>query len=327
MDRRQLLRSAGASLAAAMLVPAAVADERYPNRPIRLIVPRSSGGVVDVVTREWSEKVRTTLGASFVENIGGGGGRIGAMAAARARPDGYTLLLGTTSELVLNPVLAPQPYDPVKDFTAIMIMSVSTEIIAVHPSVPAHDLKELVAYAKANPGKLNYGSAGAGSVSNLVGELFKQIAGLPDIVHIPYKGGNAALSDLIAGQITISTPAISGSVIDLHRAGNIRVLAVTSEQRLAAAPDLPTGIEQGFPGLVTQLFVGLFAPAGTPQPILDQIERATRGAMQDNDLQAKLTAAGFETVTDSSPAKAAQYLQAEITRWTPVLKASGMKAE
>jgi tripartite-type tricarboxylate transporter receptor subunit TctC len=327
MDRRQLLRSAAASLAAAMLVPAAVADERYPNRPIRLIVPRSSGGVVDVVTREWSEKVRTTLGASFVENIGGGGGRIGATAAARARPDGYTLLLGTTSELVLNPVLAPQPYDPVRDFTAIMIMSVSTEIIAVHPSVPAHDLKELVAYAKANPGKLNYGSAGAGSVSNLVGELFKQIAGLPDIVHIPYKGGNAALSDLIAGQITISTPAISGSVIDLHRAGNIRVLAVTSEQRLAAAPDLPTGIEQGFPGLVTQLFIGLFAPAGTPQPILDQIERTTRGAMQDKDLQAKLTAAGFETVTDSSPAKAAQYLQAEITRWTPVLKASGMKAE
>jgi tripartite-type tricarboxylate transporter receptor subunit TctC len=308
-------------------VPAAVADERYPNRPIRLIVPRSSGGVVDVVTREWSEKVRTTLGASFVENIGGGGGRIGATAAARARPDGYTLLLGTTSELVLNPVLAPQPYDPVRDFTAIMIMSVSTEIIAVHPSVPAHDLKELVAYAKANPGKLNYGSAGAGSVSNLVGELFKQIAGLPDIVHIPYKGGNAALSDLIAGQITISTPAISGSVIDLQRAGHIRVLAVTSEQRLAAAPDLPTGIEQGFPGLVTQLFVGLFAPAGTPQPILDQIERATRGAMEDKDLQAKLTAAGFETVTDSSPAKAAQYLQAEITRWTPVLKASGMKAE
>jgi tripartite-type tricarboxylate transporter receptor subunit TctC len=327
MHRRQLLRSAAASLAAAMLVPVAVAEERYPNRPIRLIVPRSSGGVVDVVTREWSEKVRTTLGASFVENIGGGGGRIGAMAAARARPDGYTLLLGTTSELVLNPVLAPQPYDPVKDFTAIMIMSVSTEIIAVHPSVPAHDLKELVAYAKANPGKLNYGSAGAGSVSNLVGELFKQTAGLPDIVHIPYKGGNAALSDLIAGQITISTPAISGSVIDLHRAGHIRVLAVTSEQRLAAAPDLPTGIEQGFPGLVTQLFIGLFAPAGTPQPILDQIERATRGAMRDKDLQAKLTAAGFETVTDSSPAKAAQYLQSEITRWTPVLKASGMKAE
>jgi tripartite-type tricarboxylate transporter receptor subunit TctC len=249
------------------------------------------------------------------------------MAAARARPDGYTLLLGTTSELVLNPVLAPQPYDPVRDFSAIMIMSVSTEIIAVHPSVPARDLKQLVAYAKANPGKLNYGSAGAGSVSNLVGELFKQSAGLPDIVHIPYKGGNAALSDLIAGQITISTPAISGSVIDLHRAGNIRVLAVTSEQRLGAAPDLPTAIEQGFPGLVTQLFVGLFAPAGTPQPILDQIERATRGAMQDKDLQAKLTAAGFETVTDSSPAKAAQYLQAEITRWTPVLKASGMKAE
>ncbi len=327
MDRREMLLSVGVLLAAATLVRAEAADGRYPDRPIRLIVPRTGTGVVDVVGREWSENVRTTLGATYIENIGGAGGTIGAMMAARARPDGYTLLLGTTSELVLSPVLATQPYDPVKDFVPIMIMSASTEVIAVHPSIPAHDLKEMVAYAKANPGRLNYGSAGVGSVSNLAGELLKQMAGLPDIVHIPYKGGSAALSDLVSGQITIATPAISKSVIELHGAGRIRILAVTSEQRLAAAPDLPTGIEQGFPGLVTQLVIGLFAPAGTPQPILDQIERATRDAVQDKALQSKLAAAGFETITNSNPAKAAEYLKAEIARWTPVLKAAGMKRD
>jgi tripartite-type tricarboxylate transporter receptor subunit TctC len=325
MNRRELLR---ASAAFALMTPVstALAQTKFPERPIRVIVPRPAGGVVDVVGREWANRVRGVLGAPYVENIGGGGGTIGAATAARATPDGYTLFLGSTSELVLNPVLGQQSYDAVKDFTPIAIMAISMGAIAVHPSVPAQNLQQLVAYAKANPGRLNYGSAGAGTTSNLTGELFKHLAGLPDIVHIPYKGAGPGITDLVANQIPIMTPMVSGSLVELHRAGKVRILAAASEHRVSAAPEIPTAREQGMPDLVAQLFMGLFAPAGTPRPILDQIVKATQVAMQDKDYQDKLIAAGFEPVIDSNPERTSAYIKEEIVRWTPVLKASGMKA-
>jgi tripartite-type tricarboxylate transporter receptor subunit TctC len=322
MNRRNFLR-ASAALASASLFPA-TAFAQYPDRPIRLIVPRTAGGVVDVIGREWASRVQNSFGTVVIENMGGGGGTIGAGTAARAPADGYTLFLGTTSESVLVPLLQKTNYDPAKDFIPISIMSVSVGAIVVHPSVPANNLKELVAYAKANPGKLNYGSAGAGSSSNLTGELFKHLAGLQDIVHIPYKSATPGITDLVAGQIPIMTPMISGNIVELHKAGKVRILASASEQRMAAAPDIPTGAEQGYPDLVSQLFIGLFAPTGTPQPVIDQLVRATGAVTSDKDFQAKLITAGFEPVIDSTPEKAAKYLKDEVARWTPVLKASGM---
>jgi tripartite-type tricarboxylate transporter receptor subunit TctC len=325
MNRRELLRGSVAAFALAASSGAAHAQSKYPERTIKLIVPRPAGGVVDVIGREWANGVRESLGAVVIENMGGGGGTIGALAAARAEPDGHTLFLGSTSELVLSPIISAQHYDTQRDFKPIAIMALSMGAVAVHPSVPAQNLKELVAYVKANPGKLSYGSAGAGTSSNLTGELFKHLADLPDIVHIPYKGANPGISDLVAGQIPMMTPMISGGLVELHNAGKVRILAAASEQRLAAAPNIPTGAEQGYPDLIAQLFMGLFAPSATPQPVIDQLVRATQQVMQDKNFQAKLVTAGFEPVADPTPEKAAKYIKEEIVRWTPVLKTSGMK--
>ena len=325
MNRRELLRGSAAAFAFAASSNAVSAQSKYPERPIKLIVPRPAGGVVDVIGREWANGVRESLRAVVIDNMGGGGGTIGASAAARAPADGYTLFLGSTSELVLVPVINHQHYDAARDFAPVGIMALSMGAIAVHPSIPAHNLKELLAYAKAHPDKLSYGSAGAGSSSNLTGELFKHLTGLPDIVHVPYKGAGAGITDLVSGQIPMMTPMVSGGLVELHNAGKVRILAAASEQRVAAAPNIPTGVEQGFPDLIAQLFMGLFAPAATPQPIVDQLVRATQQVMQDKPFQAKLVAAGFEPVIDPSPEKAAKYIKEEYARWTPVLKASGMK--
>jgi len=324
MNRREFLY-AGTTIAASLAATrTGFAQGGYPDRPIRLIVPRPAGGVVDVIGREWANSVRETLGTVVIENQGGGGGVIGAAAAARAPADGYTLLLGSTSELVLSPIIKSQSYDTVRDFKPVAIIALSMGAIAVHPSVPVKTLQELVAYAKADPDKLSYGSAGAGTSSNLTGELFKHLAGLPGIVHIPYKGANPGIADLVAGQIPMMTPMISAGLVDLHNTGKVRILAVAAEQRVAAAPDIPTGVEQGYPDLIAQLFMGLFAQAATPQPILDRLRAVTDKAMQDEGFRAKLVAAGFEPVTTSTPAAAEKYLKEETVRWTPVLKASGM---
>jgi len=305
---------------AALLSRRSDAQSAYPDHVVRLIVPRPSGGVVDVIAREWGEKVSKTLGPTYVDNIGGGGGTIGAAAAARAQADGYTLLLGTTSELVLSPILAHQSYDPIASFEAIAIICESVAAIVVNPSVPASDLSELVAFARKNSGRLDYGSAGVGTVSNLAGELFKRLTDLPDITHIPYKGGGQAMSDLIAGQIPIMTPMMSESILELHRLGRIRVLAVTSERRLAAMPDIATASEQGYPELIARLFVGLFAPAKTAPPILAKLAEVTQAALQNPALQAKFAAGGFEALTSSDAAAAAGYLNQEIIRWKPILE-------
>jgi tripartite-type tricarboxylate transporter receptor subunit TctC len=326
MNRRQALRVGLASLAAAFAPFPALAQNRYPDRPIRLIVPRPAGGVVDVIGRQWGERVKASLGTVVIENIGGGGGTIGTAAAARAPADGYTLLIGSTSDLVLNPMLMPNlSYDPIKDFAPVSIMAISVAAIVVNASLPVQTLPELVAYAKANPGKLSYGSAGAGTMANLAGELFKQLAGLPNIVHVPYKGAAPGLADLVAGHIPMMAANVSDAAIELHKAGKIRILAAASEQRVSAAPYVPTGAELGYPGFIAQLFMGLFTPATTPTPIIDQLAQATHQVMADEDFQAKLSAQGYEPVTDSDPAKTAKYMQDEVARWAPVLKASGMK--
>jgi len=330
MRRRNVLALGLISLSAALRPWPASAQARdrvkYPEHPIRLVVPRTAGGVVDVVARLWAERIKPQLGAIVIENQGGGGGTIAATAVARAAGDGYTLLAGTTSELVINPVIMSQPsYDPVKDLVPIAITAVSVSSLMVHESVPARTLAELIAYAKANPGKLSYGSAGTGTPSHLCGELFKLIAGLPDIVHVPYKSAAPGLADFFSGHIPMMAASISPAALEMHRSGKIRILVAGTDRRLQGAPDVPISTEVGFPELITQQFMGLFAPAGTPWPIIEQIGGLTRQIMDDREFQQKLILAGFEPVTGSGPREAAQYVHDELVRWTPVLKASGLK--
>ena len=329
MNRREVLAFGLTSLSATALGPLpAVAQRRYPERPIKLMVAFSAGGVNDVVARQWAERVKTLLGTVYVENQGGGTGTIATGEVARAPGDGYTVLLGSTSTMVLNPMtMAKVPYDPVKDFVPVAILCVSTTSIVVHASLPVKTLKELIAHAKANAGKLSYGSAGTGTMSNLAGELFKQIAGLDGLVHIPYKGAGPGITDLVSGHIPMMTPNITGQVLGLHRSGKIRILAVNSEHRLTAAPEIPTAVEQGLPGMIGQLFLGLFVPASTPEAIVDRIGEATRTAMADPDFRRLLLASGLEPVPEPSTEKARRFIEEEVARWGPVVKAAGLKVE
>jgi tripartite-type tricarboxylate transporter receptor subunit TctC len=326
MNRRDVLAAGLASLSSALLAPPSASA--YPDRAIRLVVPFSPGGATDVVGRLWAEKMKPVLGTVVTENRGGGGGVTGAAEVARAQPDGHTFLFGNTSTQVLIPaIMSNPPYDPLRDFVGIYILCNAPTSIVVHESVPARTLAELIAYAKANPGKLSYGSAGAGTLTNLAGELFKQLIGAPDIVHIPYKGSAPGVADLASGHIPMMTPNVGGPLIDFHRAGKVRILSVNSTSRIKVAPDIPTAIEAGLPGMIAGNLNGLFAPAGVPQAIVDQIAEATRKSMTDTELQRVLIASGFEPILDSGPDATRQFISDELKRWTPIMKATGFKME
>ena len=326
MNRRDLLASSMASLAVTALTP--VAARAYPDRPIKLVVPFSPGGATDVAGRLWAQMMKPVLGTVVTENRGGGGGVIGATEVVRAQPDGHTFLFGNTSTQVLIPaIMSHPPYDPLKDFVGIYILCNSPTSIVVHESVPARTLQELIAYARANPGKLSYGSAGAGTLTNLAGELFKQLIGAPDIVHIPYKGSAPGVADLASGHIPMMTPNVGGPLLAFHRAGKVRILAVNAVTRIQAAPDIPTAIEAGLPGMIAGNLNGLFAPAGVAKPIVDRIAEATRHVMADADVQRILVTSGFEPILDSSPDATRQFISGELARWTPIMKATGFKME
>jgi tripartite-type tricarboxylate transporter receptor subunit TctC len=326
MNRRELLAAGVASVSAVLLAPPAARG--YPDRAVKLVVPFSPGGATDVVGRLWAQMMKPVLGTVVTENRGGGGGVTGAAEVARAQPDGHTFLFGNTSTQVLIPaIMSNPPYDPLKDFVGIYILCNSPTSIVVHESVPARSLQELIAYAKANPGKLSYGSAGAGTLTNLAGELFKQLIGAPDIVHIPYKGSAPGVADLASGHIPMMTPNVGGPLLDFHRAGKVRILSVNATARIKAAPDIPTAIEAGLPGMIAGNLNGLFAPAGVPKTIVDQIAEATRRIMADAEFQRILITSGFEPILDSGPDATRQFIAAELTRWTPIMKATGFKME
>jgi tripartite-type tricarboxylate transporter receptor subunit TctC len=325
MNRRDILKYGLATLASTAFPLPAFA---YPDKPIRLIVPFSPGGATDVVGRIWADKMKPKFGTVVAENKGGGGGVIGATEVARSAPDGHTFLFGNTSTQVLIPAIADNPpYDPVKDFQAVYIMAVSPTSIVVHESVPAKTLKELIDYAKANPTRLSYGSAGAGTMTNLAGELFKQLIGVPSITHIPYKGSAPGVADLAAGHIPMMTPNVGGPLLQFHRAGKVRILAVAAKQRLQAAPDIPTAIEAGLPDMIAANFNGLFAPANVPKTIIDQVANETRAAMADPQVQDQMVKSGFEPVLDSGPEPAQREVLSELARWTPIIKATGFKVQ
>ena len=239
MRRRDLLMLGSAALAVRGLPTTTTrAASNYPERPVRLIIPFPPGGGFDAIGRPWAERIKPLLGTIVVENQGGGGSSLGAATVAHSSPDGYTLLLGGSSTHVTEAILKTRPlYDPIKDLEPISNIAVSPFALAVHPSIPATTLAEFIDYDKANRGKLSYGHAGVGSLNHLTGELFKSIAGLPDLLQVPYRGSGPAIADALAGHVSMVTPALTGQMIEFHRTGGLRILAVTRPQRLTAASD------------------------------------------------------------------------------------------
>jgi tripartite-type tricarboxylate transporter receptor subunit TctC len=328
MTTRRDLLALGVAALSTLMPRALLAQPKYPDRPVRLVIPFPPGGGYDAVGRPWAEKMRSLLGTVVVENQGGGGSSLGAAAAARARPDGYTILLGGSSTHVTEAILKSRPlYDPLKDLDPISNLVVSPFALAIHPSVPARTLKEFVDHAKANPGTVTYGHAGVGSLNHLTGELLKSLAGIPQLVHVPYRGSGPATADAISGQVSMVIPAVTGPLLELNRTGKLRILAVTGPARLIAAPEIPTAVEAGVPGMVSQQSIGLLAPAGTPRTIIEQISRATRVAIVEPAYQKMLIEAGFEPDVDSSPEKFRHLVEEDIARWTPIVRAIGLKLD
>jgi tripartite-type tricarboxylate transporter receptor subunit TctC len=317
-----------AALAVGLQIATATAQQPYPSRPIRLIVASSAGGVHDVIGRLWADKLKAVLGTIVIDNRGGAGGSIGVAEAARSQPDGYTLLLGSNGTHVLHPLVSKQPaYDAINDFEAISVFATTSTSVAVHPSSPARTLRELVDHAKAHPGQLSYGHGGVGGPSHTAAEMFKRLAGNLDIVPIPYKGMGPAQADVIAGTVPMFVPNITGPVIELHRSGRIRILAVNAPARHEALPEIPTAIEAGVPGMISQNFFGIFAPAGTPKPIVAQIDRLTQAALGEKEFQKKLGDAGFEPMPGFGGDAAKTYIKSEYARWKPIVESSGAKTD
>jgi len=316
------------AVAPAQMLPRLAWADVYPDRPVRLIVPFPPGGAFDTIARPWADRMKSYLGTIVIENIGGAGGGVGAAQATRSRSDGYTLLLGGATTHITEALLKTKPtFDPLKDLEPISPIAVTAFAIAVHPSVPVKDLSELVAYVKTHPGKMSYGSAGHGSLNHLTGELFKLKTGLTDFPHVPYRGAGPGLTDLLAGQIPALVPAMTNIVAEHHRAGKLRVLAVTHHKRLAAAPELPTAVEQGIAGLVAPNFIGAFAPSGVPREIVSRISAANLKLCAEKSYQELLISGTFELEPPLSPAEYKQYVESEITRWRPIVTAMGIKID
>ncbi|OAF19389.1 Bug family tripartite tricarboxylate transporter substrate binding protein [Bradyrhizobium neotropicale] len=325
LSRRELLVTA-TRLAALVAWSGGAGADDYPSRPIRLVIPYAAGASGDQIGRPWAERIASLLGPIYVENVGGAGGSVGSAMVAQSAPDGYSLLLGNGSTQVMIPLSSVRPaYDPVRDFRAVYRLITSTLAFVVHPSLPVRDLQELAAYARANPGKLSYGTPGVGTGNHLVGEMFRRRSSVPlDLVHVPYRGMAPATNDLVSGQIPAMIAVVSGHLVQLHRAGKLRMLAVTSQKRLGGAPDIPTVIEAGMPDLGYAGWFGLFAPKATPDAIVYRISAATRAAMADPALQETYRSQGMEPDADSSPEKFQQLVEDELAHLAPVVKAIGL---
>jgi tripartite-type tricarboxylate transporter receptor subunit TctC len=315
--RRQVLRIAGGALAAGFASRAAHA-QAYPSRPVRVLVTTGPGGQGDTTARLVAAKLTENLGQSFyVENMPGGGGNIAMAATARAAPDGYTLL-AATSNIVTNISLYPKiSYDPYKDFDPISQMCSSPHVLVVHPSVPAATVNELVAIAKASPGKFSYASAGRGTPAHLAGELFK-LAFDVDITHVPFNGGGPASASTLGGHVPIAVSALPTAVTYI-RGGQLRALGMFSSKRASALPDVPTMMEATGHDLPADIVNGLIAPAGLPKPIIEFLHRETVKVLSAPDTREKLATMGFDPVA-STPEEFAQWIRTEIVRWGKVIR-------
>ena len=317
------LRSILAIPLALALFAGAANAQSYPAHPVRIIVPQGPGGPTDLLAHVTAQGLQAVYGHSVtIENRGGSGGVVAARAAANADPDGYTLLMGNTSVLVLIPMLSQtMNYDPAKIFTPVARLAESYQVLVVNRSLPVRTVAELVAYAKANPGKLNYASTGIGNTNHLSGELFNRGAGV-NVVHVPYIGGAEATTAVLNGQVQMTFLNIAG-VGPLIANGKLRALAVTSAERQALFPDVPTMIESGFPGFVVRPFFGMVAPAGTPLPIVDKLNATINAEMTSSEMQKTLKRLGADAVPATAEEFAA-FIADDRNQWLSVLKAANL---
>ena len=303
-----------------------VLAQAYPSRPIRIVVPFAAGaGVLDIMARLVGQHLGASLGQQVViDNRPGAGGIVGAEVVAKAEPDGYTLLMGNTA-LVVSPYLyAKLPFEPLADFVPVTLVNSAPLLLVVHPSVPVQSVKELIAYAKARPGQLNYGSGGVGSTPYLATELLKAMAGI-DVVHVPYKGGAPALADLVAGQLTFMIENVPGTM-PLVKSGKLRALAITSAQRSPLAPDLPTMAEAGVPDYEMVGWNGVFVAKGTPAEIVARLNSDLAKVLRLPDVKEQMATLGAEPGGDSTPAFGA-FVKAESARWGRIIKERGIRPE
>jgi tripartite-type tricarboxylate transporter receptor subunit TctC len=298
----------------------------YPERPIKVIVPTPPGGPVNVIARLVGNYLSTTLRqAVVIDNRPGAGNTIGSKEAAQAEPDGYTLLYSSASGLVLAPMLQKNAgYDPLTSYDPIALVAQSSNILVVHPSLPVNSVRELVAYAKANPGKVNFSSGGIGVLPHLIGEWFKSAAGI-DIVHVPYRGGGPSINDLVGGQVQMTFEGTS-VLLPLIRAGKVKPLATTSAKRIAELPDLPTMAESGFPGFVSTSWTGLLAPAHTPHDVIERLNAQINEGVRSPEFIAALAKLSNEPL-GGTPQAFTDTIKGDIAKWAPIVKALGLQAQ
>ncbi|HEY8067436.1 MAG TPA: tripartite tricarboxylate transporter substrate binding protein [Burkholderiales bacterium] len=323
MNAKKIFCAAGAALSFTALT---CFGQGYPAKPIHLIAPWPPTGTVDILARALGQKLAENLAQPvLIDNRAGANGIIGSEAAAKSAPDGYTLLVDNITGHAINATLqAKMPFDSLRDFAHISLLAWVPDGIVSLPSLPAKNIRELIALAKAKPGQLTYASFGVGSSAHLAGELFKIMAGV-DLLHVPYKGGQPAIADLLAGQVSIYIPVLP-SVVPLVKADRLRLLAVTSAKRSSAMPDTPTIAESGLPGFEASNWFGLMAPAGTPPDIVARLNAETAKALQAPEVRERLAALGFE-IQSSTPQEFTALLKSETEKWAKVIKTSGARTE
>ena len=310
------------ALAAALAVAGpALAQDKFPSKPVTLIVPHAAGGANDTIARVIAQRLQEQTGQSFiVENRAGAGGNVGTVAAARARPDGYTLLVTADSSMVINPSLYKNPgFEPLKDFEPVGSVATAGYVLVAHPSFPAKNTAELIALAKQKPGQINIGSAGNGTLNHLIGEMLGKATGI-EMTHVPYKGASAAATDLVAGQVQVSVQSLPSS-ISFIRSGKMKVLGVVNPKRLPAVPDAPT-IGETIKGFGATPWYGVFAPAGTPRQVIAQLNAEIAKALDSKEVQERLAFVGCEPYK-TSPEQFAQVVRDDLPRWAGIVKASG----
>lgn len=327
MKTRRFALCALATLACtgSVLAGAGANAQSYPDKPIRLIVPFTPGGVTDNIGRVLAERMGRELGQSIIiDNRAGANGRIGTDAVAKAAPDGYTLLLGGIGALTIHPHMLKVPYDPVNDFAPISLVATNDVVIVVNPKLPVKTPAELVAYVKANGAKMQYGSSGIGAPTHLAAELFKTRVG-STMVHVPYKGDSAAVMDVVAGNVDLSFSTVSAT-LSLIQAGKLRAIAMTGLQRSQSLPDVPTLDETVLKGFNADTWVGLFAPAHTPEPIITRLYQATKQALADPEVRRKLIAGG-NNIVGNDTAQFRAFLDAESKKWGDVIRTGNIKLD
>lgn len=318
--------TASAAVAAGAQSPAGPGAVSYPVRPIRFICPIAPGGSVDIASRAIAQKLSESLGQQVVvDNRSGGGGNIGAEIASKAPPDGYTMVMGSSSTFAVNPTLYRNlKYDAIRDFSPVSMVSFAPNVLVVHPTVPASSVKELVALAKAKPGFLAFASSGTGGAPHLAGELFKMVAGV-DIIHVPYRGTGQAVADLLAGQVPMSF-GTALALLQHIKAGKLRALAVTSHRRIAALPEVPTMAEAGLPGVEVTSWNGVLVPAGTPRAIVVKLNREMVRILNSTEMKERMSSQGAEAA-GNTPEEFGAFIKSEIAKWGKVVRAAGLRAD